>query len=246
MSIRTSLFVTAITAIAGVTALPTAARANPCESQWMKLDNAFKKLSPILSVVICKQLNKDDAEAAQQCVDDYEQKKGEIEALVKVYNTEAGSEKIGPRGLGWGVENPTGTWAPKVYDGTLLAERTFISAPMPSEHLKLSFRGTGGDSKQPYTVTVCVLDETGDSDRSSQVHEFATNSGRWELSLPAVFQKRVMVYLKNSKVTLNGHKYELTATPAGVPAVVQQAAATAARKKPPVLQRGPIVAPIGK
>ncbi|MBK9033014.1 MAG: hypothetical protein IPL61_17380 [Myxococcales bacterium] len=227
------LAVTAFAALALTAAAHQRASANPCSSEWSKLTTAFKKLSPILQAPICKALST-TPEQAQQCVDDYQRYLAEAEKVVAEYNLDAGSGKIGPRGLGWGDQTDASTWAERIYDGSLNAERTFVSIGLPSQNATLRLRGTGGNADASYTVTVCVLDLTGAEAQPSQSKTFASNDGTWTLQLGNTFDKRVMVYLKNSKVTLNSHKYEVSLTPSGLPTVV---AAAKAGRTPKAVRR---------
>ncbi len=233
----TKLAATAIAALALVAAAHQRAAANPCQSEWGKLTSAFKKLSPILQAPVC-QLLSTTAEAAQKCVDDYTKFLAETEKLVGEYNVDAGSMKIGPRGLGWGTQTDPSTWTERIYDGALNAERTFVTSQMPGQSATLRFRGTGGNADAPYTVTVCVLDLSG-NEAQPEVHKtFSTNDATWTLQLQHLPTTRVMVYLANSKVTVNSHKYELSLTPSGLPTNVNAAKSLLSKSR--VIKVGPV------
>ncbi len=233
----TKLAVPALAALTLVAAAHQHAAANPCQSEWGKLTAAFKKLSPILQAPVC-QLLSTTPEEAQKCVDDYTRFLAETEKLVNDYNVDAGSAKIGPRGLGWGTQTDPSTWTERIYDGSLNAERTFITSQMPGQSATLRFRGTGGNADAPYTVTVCVLDLSGNEAQPQVQKTFTSNDGTWTLQLQNLPTNRVMVYLDNSKITLNSHKYELSLTPSGVPTNVS--AAKTVLSKPRVIKASPI------
>lgn len=232
----TKLAATAFAALALTAAAHHQAAANPCQSEWGKLTSAFKKLSPILQAPVCKLLST-TPEDAQRCVDDYTKFLAETEKLVNDYNVDASSGKIGPRGLGWGTQTDPATWTERIYDGALNAERTFVTSQLPGQNATLRFRGTGGNADASYTVTVCVLDLSGAEAQPAQQKTFASNDGTWTVQLQNLPTTRVMVYLANSKLTVNSHKYELSLTPSGLPTNVSAAKAVLAK---PVIKAGPI------
>jgi hypothetical protein len=188
-----------------------------CKSNWMKLSDNFRKLSPIIAKGICNYTNKDDKAAANKCIEDFEEAKDEIEEIVKVYNEDAGGGKIGPRGLG------TDRW----YTGKLLAERTFIGQPIFSDEYTIEFKGDGGDNKKPYTVEICFVDSADGSSVIEPVRlEFDDNSGRYKHTFKGVYGARPMVYLENSKVSATkAHRYKLFGSEGGEPQIIADARA---------------------
>jgi hypothetical protein len=200
-----------------------------CKSNWMKLSDNFRKLSPLIAKGICKAINKDDKDAANECVTNYEKAKAEVENVIKTYNQDADEGKIGPRGLG------TNRW----YTGKLLAERTFIGLPVFSDEYTIEFKGDGGENQNPYTVEICFIDPTDGSNVVEPVRKtFTNNNGHYKQTFKGVYGARPMVYLENSKVSATkAHRYKLFGSEGGEPKIIADA-----RK---LLGGGPI-APIKK
>src|SRR5690606_1815120 len=149
----------------------------------------------------CKAYNKDDVDAANKCIENFEKAEKEIAALVKTYNEDSDGGKIGPRGLG------TDRW----YTGKLLAERTFIGLPILSDEYTVEFKGDGGNNTNPYTVEICFVDPVDGGSVIEPVSKtFKTNDGRWKQTFTGVAGARPMVYLSNSKVSATkAHRYKL-------------------------------------
>ncbi len=214
-----------ITALAtsAVILAPAAEADAACKSNWMKLTDNFRKLSPIVAKGVCKLMNKpgEDAsedeineakEAANKCIEDYEEAKAEIEKIVKVYNEDAGSGKIGPRGLG------TNHW----YTGKLQAERTFIGMPVMSDEYTVHFKADGGKNKGTYTVEICFVDPNdGGSVTEPITRTFKNNKGEYKKTFKGVYGARPMVYLKTSRPSATkAHRYKLHGREGGEPAAV--------------------------
>ena len=212
--------VAVVTALGSFAAMPAQAAASPCKSTWSQLEDIYKKLSPIVVKGICTWTSSGDAAGAAQCVRDYEAAVAQVQKIVKEYNAQATSGKIGPRGLG------TNTW----YDGALTAERTFIGQPVMSDNYKVEFQGTGGSSKKAFTVTICFVNDKGDDGVASRAKTFETNDASWTESFSGVYGLRPIVYLRNSTfVTTNAHKYKLRGTEGTEPKRVRDARAQAGR-----------------
>lgn len=206
--------ITALATSAVVLAPASHAEAS-CKSNWMKLSDNFRKLSPIIVKGICKLTNKDDKNAANECIANYEKAKEEIESVIKTYNEDSDEGKIGPRGLG------TERW----YTGKLLAERTFIGLPVFSDEYTVEFKGDGGENKNPYTVEICFVDPIDGSNVIEPVRkEFTNNSGSWKQTFKGVYGARPMVYLENSKVSATkAHRYKLYGEEGGEPQIIADA-----------------------
>jgi hypothetical protein len=206
--------------IALITALATTAfvfvptpEAQACKSNWMKLSDTFKKVSPTISKGICKAVNKDDVAAANKCIEDYEKAVAAADKIIKEYNADAGSGKIGPRGLG------TNRW----YTGALQAERTFIGLPILSDEYTVEFKGDGGKAKSSYTVQVCFVDQNGDKVIEPFSKTFNNNNGSFKRTFKGVYGARPMIYLKSAKASTNAHKYKLYVNQGGLPQIVVDA-----------------------
>ena len=211
-----------LTTIGAVFALSTGgALANPCKSHWQKVGSALQKVGPPISKLICKLVNKDDAAAAQKCVADYDKAVAKAKKLVKTYNKNAGTEKIGPRGLGW----------ERTYNGTLLAERVFIGPPMVNDNAKVTLTVTGGKWKKSWTVDVCMIDEDGGAANHKSKTFKGSGKTTWKASFSGVLGQRVQVYLHKG-VGTNGVQYTLRHDVSGAPTWLA-AAKAAPRPRPP-------------
>ncbi|MFO7563859.1 MAG: hypothetical protein R6X02_14530 [Enhygromyxa sp.] len=205
-----------------------------CKSNWMKLSDSFRKLSPIIAKGVCTVINKDDKDAANKCIADYEQAKEEVEKIVKVYNQDAGEGKIGPRGLG------TDRW----YTGKLQAERTFIGLPVLSDEYTVEFKGDGGKDNNSYTVEICFVDPDDGGNVIEPVRKtFTNNHGSYKKTFKGVYGARPMVYLKNSKISATkAHRYKLFGSEGGEPKIVADARAllSSGTKTKAPLKKSPI------
>ncbi|MCA9637431.1 MAG: hypothetical protein KC420_15500, partial [Myxococcales bacterium] len=155
-----------------------ASAANPCTSEWLKFKSFFDANGPKIAKGICQIFNKDDAAAAQKCVDDYERAKAQVDATIVKYNGMAGDSqwKVGPRGLG------EGTWA----TGTLLAQRTFAGPAVMSDTYRLELERTGGKAKKAMTGTVCFLDERGEVAQAPATFTIDRGAPRFERTFQGV------------------------------------------------------------
>src|SRR5689334_6021210 len=218
MSTTRISILSAVTLGALVVAAPRLAHAGgSCSSTWEKASKIFQRTKPLLGKAACTLLEKTGAiEDAEKCITEFEKDVAAIDAAIKTYNQDATSEKIGPRGLG---ENRT-------YTGTLLAERLFVGEAVASDDLTFEFHGEGGKSKADFDVTVCFVDDKGDNVIAPKTKTFTDNDGSWKQTFTGVAYARPLVYLRNSKVTIDGHKYSLSIRRGDEPAMV-----SAARKK---------------
>lgn len=177
---------------------------------------------------MCKAFNKDDKDAANKCIADYERAQEELAKISKLYNEDAGGGTIGPRGLG------NDRW----YEGKLLAERTFIGETILSNEYTVEFKGDGGKNKNPYTVEFCFIDPVNGGAVIEPVSRtFKTNNGEFKRTFKGVAGSRPMVYLENSKVSAtNAHRYKLHGKQGGEPPT-SSSLARSVRCRPPA--RGP-------
>lgn len=193
-----------------------------CKSNWMKLTDNLKKLSPVIAKGVCTAMNKNDKSAANKCLEDYAKAKKKLAQMVELYNEDARGGKIGPRGLG------TDRW----YTGKLLAERTFIGQPILSDEYTIEFKGDGGKNKRSYTVEICFIDPVNGGNVVEPIRRtFKTNDGKFKRTFKGVYGARPMVYLKNSRVSATrAHRYKLIARDGGEPDAVTNARQIAASK----------------
>ncbi|MEZ4382677.1 MAG: hypothetical protein R3A79_15170 [Nannocystaceae bacterium] len=191
-----------------------AAAGNPCTSEWIKFKTFFDKNGPKIAKGICQLFNKDDAAAAQKCVQDYEQAKAKVDATIHKYNGMAGDSqwKVGPRGLG------EGQWA----SGTLLYERTFAGPPVMSDSYRLDFERTGGKAKKAMRGTVCFLDENGQLAGSTASFSIDPGNTRYGNTFQGVAGLTPVILLEKPPGT-NGHQYRIKGQSGGEPAIVKQA-----------------------
>lgn len=215
--LNTASKITLITTLAAGAFLlaPTPEADAGCTSTWMTLGKNFKKFNPIVAKGVCKLVNKDDKAAAEKCVSDYEKAMKEFDEISKLYNEDAGSGKVGPRGLG------VDRW----YTGKLLAERTFIGQPILSDEYTVEFKGDGGKNNKPYTMEICFVDPADGGNVIEPVSKtFNNNSGKYKKTFKGVYGARPMIYLRNSKFsTTKAHRYKLIGSQGGEPAIVSAA-----------------------
>lgn len=193
-----------------------ASAANPCTSEWIKFKSFFDANGPKIAKGICQIFNKDDAAAAQKCVDDYERAKAQVDATIVKYNGMAGDSqwKVGPRGLG------EGQWA----TGTLLAQRTFAGPPVMSDSYRLTVERTGGKAKNTMRGTVCFLDKDGQAVGAPQPFDFSVSrsSARFERNFTGVAGLTPVILLQKP-AGFNGHQYRIRGQSGGEPAIVSAA-----------------------
>lgn len=215
--IRTFALTFVAPTLAGALALGAAQSAqagHPCTSEWMKFKSFFDQNGPRVAKGICQLFNKDDAAAAQKCVDDFEKAKAKVDETILKYNAQAGdsSMKIGPRGLG------EGTWA----TGTLLAERTFVGPAVMSDTYRLQLERTGGKAKNTMKGTVCFLDESGQAAVPAVSFSVDPNNTRFDRSFNGVAGLTPVILLEKPFGT-NGHQYRIHGQSGAEPAIVAQA-----------------------
>lgn len=215
--LRTLALTLGAPALAGALALGAAATAqagHPCTSEWIKFKTFFDSNGPKIAKGICQLVNKDDAAAAQKCVDDFEKAKAKVDQTILKYNKEAGdsSLKIGPRGLG------EGQWA----TGTLLAERTFAGAPVMSDTYRLQLERTGGKAKNAMKGTVCFLDDQGNAALPAESFTVDARQSRFDRTFNGVAGLTPVILLEKPFGT-NGHQYRIHGQSGGEPAVVAAA-----------------------
>lgn len=223
MSITNRVLTAALSISAVAVALaPASASANPCRSEWVKFKSFFDQNGAKIARGVCQLLNKDDAAAAQKCVDDFEAARQKIDAKLAEYNAKADDSqwKIGPRGLG------EATWA----TGTLLGERTFSGAPILSDSYRLELQRTGGKATKQMRGTVCFLDS--DGNLALPAATFAIDAGKptYDNTFSGVAGLTPVILLEKP-LGLNGHQYRIRGTRGVEPEVVRQArtASTAAK-----------------
>lgn len=182
----------------------TRAEASPCTSQWMKFRAQFAALGPLVGKMICDYTANGDADAAQDCVDAYEEAVRVIKDLEKAWNQNATSAAIGPRGMA----------ANRSYTGTVTAERVFIGGNVNSDKWKLDFEITGGNSTKDLTVDVCLIDAKGDAaGHQSKKFTAPPKAGtKWAPKLKNAAGLIPMVYLRKPLGT-KGFKYRLVSKP---------------------------------
>lgn len=222
---RISHHILVATLACGAVTLFTPARAsaaNPCQSEWTKFKSFFDQHGAKIAKGICQLVNKDDAAAAQKCVEDYDKAKAKIDETIAKHNAMADDSqwKIGPRGLG------EGKWA----TGTLLAERTFAGTPVLSDTYRLELQRTGGKAKNELKGTVCFLDA--DGNLALPAASFTVDPGRpnYDNTFSNVAGLTPVILLEKP-AGLNGHQYQIRGTRGAEPAVVRLAreASTAAK-----------------
>lgn len=203
-------------ALAAVTVLTpaSASAANPCQSEWTKFKNFFDQNGAKIAKGVCQLVNKDDAAAAQKCVEDYDKAKAKIDEAIARYNAQADDSqwKVGPRGLG------EGKWA----SGTLLAERTFAGTPVLSDSYRLELQRTGGKAKNELKGTVCFLDA--DGNLALPAASFTVDPGRpnYDNTFNGVAGLTPVILLEKP-AGLNGHQYQIRGTRGAEPGVVREA-----------------------
>ena len=202
-----SLTITACVVVCGSLIASAAAYANPCKSHFQKVSSALQRIGPPIVKLICTQVNKDDQAAIDKCNADYEKAVAKIDELTKTYNKDAGSEKIGPRGLGFNAS----------YKGTLLAERVFISPPTANTEVTITLNVTGGAYTGDWKVHFCGIDENGQSVNYSSKSFKGKSPSSFKRTFTNMLGKRVQVYL-SKKAGTKGIKYNLRATGKGLPA----------------------------
>ncbi|MEZ4448046.1 MAG: hypothetical protein R3B09_01120 [Nannocystaceae bacterium] len=187
---------------------------NPCTSEWMKFKSFFDTNGPKIAKGICQLFNKDDAAAAQKCVDDYERTKAKVDETITKYNAQAGdsSAKIGPRGLG------EGQWA----TGTLLAERTFAGPAVMSDSYRLQLERTGGKATNQMKGTVCFLDDQGNAALAPVSFAVDRNNVRFDRTFTGVAGLTPVILLEKP-FGLNGHQYRIHGQSGAEPAIVAAA-----------------------
>lgn len=191
-----------------------AAAGNPCTSEWIKFKSFFDKNGPKIAKGVCQFFNKDDAAAAQKCVDDYEKAKAQVDATIHKYNGMAGDSqwKVGPRGLG------EGQWA----SGTLLYERTFAGPPVMSDTYRLDLERTGGKAKKAMRGTVCFLDDKGQVQGATASFTIDRSKTRYGNTFSGVAGLTPVILLEKPPGT-NGHKYRIKGKSGGEPQIVKDA-----------------------
>ena len=216
--LRKALTVSILT-ITSMLTIPSAARAGgagDCQSEWLKFKSFFDQNGPKIVKGICLAFNKNDAAAAERCVQDYERAKAQVDATIVKSNGMAGdsSWKVGPRGLG------EGQWA----TGTLLAQRTFAGPPVMSDSYRLTVERTGGKAKNTMRGTVCFLDKDGQAVGAPQPFDFSVSrsSARFERNFTGVAGLTPVILLQKP-AGFNGHQYRIRGQSGGEPAIVSAA-----------------------
>ncbi len=190
--------------------LPAVASANPCKSHFQKVGQALRAVGPPIVELLCNAIPKDEA-AKADCLKTWTQAKSKVASLSKAYNKNAGSAKMGPRGLGFG------TW----YTGTLLAERVFIGPPLTWARWDFKLEVTGGKWKKGWKVDVCLVDAKGNAKHHAYKNFTGAKSGTkwsWTKSKGA-YGLRPMVYLHKGTGT-NGVKFRLRSQQSVKPGVI--------------------------
>jgi len=214
-NVTATLLASTLTAAITLTAASDAhAAANACQSEWIKFKSFFDQNGPKIARGICQLFNKNDAAAAQKCVDDFTKNKAKVDEQITQYNATAddGPGKIGPRGLG------EGRWA----SGTLLAERTFAGAPVMSDTYRLELQRTGGKANKAMRGTVCFLDSEGASVLAPVSFEIDEKRTSFDRTFGGVAGLTPVILLEKP-MGLNGHKYQIRGTSGGEPAIVGEA-----------------------
>lgn len=215
MSITNRVLTVALSLTAAVAVLaPATASANPCRSEWVKFKSFFDQNGAKIARGVCQLINKDDAAAAQKCVDDFDRIKTQVDQKLAEYNAKADDSqwKIGPRGLG------EAQWA----TGNLLAERTFAGAPILSDSYRLELQRTGGKAKKSMRGSICFLDS--DGNLALPVATFAIDAGKptYDNTFTGVAGLTPVILLEKP-IGLNGHQYQIRGTRGAEPEVVRQA-----------------------
>ncbi len=212
-------------AAAGFVALaaPTEAdAASSCRSTWVKSTSVLEKFYVPVSKLVCSQLNTDNPDAAQNCIDQAKKAADAADTIRREWNKgEQGSWKIGPRALP--MNRPQ--------TGAVSTERQFVGQPAINDTYTLKLERTGGKAKKDLIVKVCFVDQAGKDVAVDTIRLSKGGKKKWSKTYKNVEGTFPVLHLNNQRWGTNAHKYKLTASAKGVPSALQNARKTVAATK---------------
>jgi len=216
-------------------AVPSVAHAGTsCQSTWVKASKKVSKFYVPVGKFVCNQLNTEDPQAAQTCIDQLESFASTAQEIKSTWNQgEDGSWKIGPRALP--LNRPQ--------TGAVATERQFVGTPVVNEEFTLELTRTGGKAKKNLTVEICFVDPSG----NDVAHETVVLSKKGRKTFTKTFRAVEgtipLIHLNNQRWGANAHKYRIKSSASGEAAAVQQARQTVSSHSgngKPLVRPGPI------
>ena len=219
-----SRFLIASSLAATFLAVPSIAHAGTsCKSTWVKASSKVSKFYVPVGKFVCKQMNTEDEQAAQKCIDDLEKFAKTADEIKDTWNEgEDGSWKIGPRALP--LNRPQ--------TGAVSTERQFVGTPVVNEEFTLELERTGGKAKKNLTVKICFVDETGNDVAQETVVLSKDGKKTFKKTFKGVEGTIPLIHLNNQNWGANAHQYRIKSSGKGEAAAVQQARQTLKTKKP--------------
>jgi len=211
-----------IIAAATLTALvaypATSEAASACRSTWVKASAKVDTFFAPVAKLVCKQLNTDDAEAAQECIDNVEKYAEKAKEIHAEWNRGESSWTIGPRAL---PDNTTQT-------GAVSTERQFIGEPVITGSYELDLKRTDGKAKNDLIVKICFVDHNGNDIHYEQVRLNRDGRTEFKKTFTGVEGTVPLIHLNNEKWGTNAHQYTLRAETRGEPSALVNARKTLA------------------
>jgi len=218
-----------------VFAVPAVSHAGTsCKSTWVKANSKLKTFFVPVGKLVCKQLNTEDPEQANKCIEDLEKFAAKAEEIREEWNKgEDGSWKIGPRAL---PDN-------RVQTGAVSTERQFAGQPVMNANYELSIDRTGGKAKKDLIVKVCFVDENGDDVEYKEVRLSKNGRRSYKHTFTGVEGTFPLIHLNNQRWGANAHKYTIRGEGKGVVPAIATARANATNATKKTIKR-PVKKPV--
>ncbi len=172
-----------------------------CRSEFTKAQATALKLGPKVAKGVCQLTNKDDQQAAEKCLEQYEK------FVEKLQETLAKTGADNPRTVG---PRPLGNEVWKT--GNLQAERTFIGATILSESHRIEIqREPASNTNKPRNINVeiCYVDDNGNEQKKKTV-SMPANKSNLSISQSDVSGLHAVVLLKTPfKMFAKGNRYKI-------------------------------------
>lgn len=212
-------FIVVAAAAASFVALPATSHAgSACQSTWSKATGKLQTFFVPVAKLVCKQLNVDNVDAANQCIEDVQAFAAQAEKIHAEWNKGESSWTIGPRAL------PN----ERVQTGKVSTERQFVGEPIINGSYEIDLRRTDGKAKNDLIVKICFVDQNGHDVKYEQVRLNKNGRTSFKKTFTGVEGTFPLIHLNNEKWGLNAHEYRLRAEASGEPAALIQARRTIA------------------
>lgn len=212
-----SKMIVAAAAMSALVAFPATSQAgSSCQSTWVKASGKVQTFFSPVAKLVCQQLNTDDAEAAQKCIDDVEAFAAKADQIHEEWNRGESNWTIGPRAL---PNNRTQT-------GAVSTERQFVGEPVITGSYEIDLKRTDGKAKKDLIVKICFVDHNGNDVHYEQVRLSKDGRTSFKKTFTGVEGSFPLIHLNNEKWGTNAHKYTLRAEASGEPAALVNARKT--------------------